>query len=671
MHNRERRDHAKLRLRLRAAKAQPSFGKMWIAGVLLALLASGCSGAPASDASGPASTAPSTESSTTTEAVGPPTVDELVADLLTEMTLAEKVGQMTLVENGSITPEQVSEFFIGGVLSGGNGAPSRNAPDSWVKMTTSYQEAALATRLKIPLIYGVDAVHGHSILRGATVFPHNIGLGAAGSPELAEEIGRVTAIETAATGIPWTYSPVLAVVQDPRWGRTYESFGSDPQMVSALGAALVRGLQGEDLAASDTVLATPKHFAADGAAEWGTSTTEDYKIDQGDTQIDEQTLREVHVAPYIESLDAGALSVMASYTSWQGEKVHGRADLLTDLLKGELEFDGFLVSDWGGVDQIDPANYYNSVVIAINAGVDLNMVPTNYEVFITAVTTGVANGDIPIERIDDAVERILRTKLALGLFDRPFPDPELAAKIRAPEHVALAAEAVVQSQVLLVNDGATLPIDASTVFVGGAGARDLSQQSGGWTLFWQGSRGLMRDGSTILDGVEQLAGAQTSVIYDRFGKFDNSDDPERAEVGIVVIGEQPYAEGIGDSATLALDEFDIALVERMRPRVDSLVIILLSGRPLILDPVLDLGDVIVASWLPGSEGNAVARPLFGEAEFTGSLPLAWPRSVDQLPFPIELTDDPCSSALFPAGHGLASDQSFRPARCEMPREGEE
>jgi beta-glucosidase len=578
-------------------------------------------------------------------------VEGRVDDLLAGMTLDEKIGQMTLVELNSIRPKQVTEWMVGGILSGGGGSPAINTPAAWVEMTSGYQRAALETRLGIPILFGSDAIHGHNNLLDATIFPHNVGLGAAGSAELVERIAAATAAEAMATGVNWNFAPVVAVPRDIRWGRTYEGFGEDTFLVAELGAAYVRGLQGADLGASDTMLATAKHFVADGGTEWGTSTTSTYWIDQGDALVDEETLRAVHLAPYRDAIDAGALSIMASYSSWQGTKLHAHEYLLTDVLKGELGFTGFVVSDWEAIDQIYPDDYYASVVAAINAGVDMNMVPTDYPLFVGSLRAAVESGDVPMERIDDAVRRILRAKFNLGLFESPHPDPALLGSIGSEEHRGLASEAVMRSMVLLTNDEATLPISAD----------DIGLQSGGWTITWQGGSGAITEGSTILEGIEARSGS-AAVFHDPAGRFDEPDVPDRADVGIVVVSETPYAEGIGDNGRLTLDRREEQQMLAVRDRVDSLVVIVLSGRPLVMGDLLVAADVLVAAWLPGSEGAAVAGPLFGDAPFTGKLTYSWPWTAGQLPFEFPVAATGCDAPAFPYGHGLTVDETHQVER---------
>lgn len=598
-----------------------------------------------------------------------PSLDDAyrVEDLLGRMTLDEKIGQMTLVHKNAASLSQITEQGIGAVLSGGGQAPSPNTPQAWVEMTTEFQDAALATRLGIPLLYGSDAVHGHGNLEGAVIFPHNVGLGAAGSPDLVERIGEATAIEAAATGVTWNYAPVLAVARDIRWGRAYESFGEEPGLVTDLATAYLRGLQGVDLRDVTSVLGTPKHFVGDGAAEWGTSTTESYWIDQGDTSISMKELREIHLSPYPAAIDAGALSIMVSYSSFQGTKLHASRELLTDVLKGELGFDGFLVSDWAGIDQIEPDDYEASVIAAVNAGVDMNMVPGDYFAAMDALRAGLDSGEVSMERIDDAVRRILRAKMAIGLFENPYPDPALLGRIGSPEHRDLAAEAVAASLVLLSNDASTLPIEAEAILVAGGASDDIGWQSGGWTISWQGGLGSTTPGTTLLDGIRQLAPDGTTVYHDISGRFGD-EVPAHAQVGIVAVGERPYAEGVGDNGRLSIDQRQLDAVVRVRERVDKLIVVVVSGRPLILDGILEQADAIVAAWLPGSEGAAIAGPLFGTTPFTGSLPFSWPRHIDQLPFDeVTSASTGCDGPLFPLGHGLETDDVFQPdpKACEV------
>lgn len=571
-------------------------------------------------------------------------------ELLSRMTLEEKIAQMTLVEIFSINPEDLTTYGIGGLLSGGGGYPREgNTPEQWAEMVNGFQELAVASRLSIPVIYGVDAVHGHNNMAGAVIFPHNVGLGATRNPALVEQICHITALEMIATGIYWNYAPVLAVTQDIRWGRTYESFGEDTALVTELATACLNGLQGEDLADPTTVLGTPKHFVGDGGALWSTSTTEGYEIDQGVTDVDEATLRAIHLAPYLTAIENGAQSIMISYSSWGGMKMHTQQYLITDVLKGELGFTGFIVSDWAGIDQIDQ-DYYTSVVAGINAGIDLVMVPYDYLRFMDTLTDAVTNGDVPVERIDDAVTRILTVKFAMGLFEQPFADESLLPLVGSDAHRAVARQAVAESQVLLRNAGDLLPLsaDSETLFVAGAAADNIGIQSGGWTIEWQGGDGAITEGTTILAGIQNTVSGETEVVYAGDGTFET-----RAEVGIVVVGETPYAEGRGDDADLTLSQDDLDAIAATRAAVDQLVVVIVSGRPLIITDYIEDWDAVVAAWLPGSEGQGVADVLFGVQPFTGTLPLTWVRSVDQLPLSSLLANG--EEPLFPFAFGLRTE----------------
>jgi beta-glucosidase len=606
-------------------------------------------------------------------------VEKRIEDLLARMTLDEKIGQMTQVEKNSIKPGDITKYFIGSILSGGGGSPEENTPQGWYAMVEGFQNEALATRLQIPSLYGVDAVHGHGNLLNATIFPHNIGLGAANNPELMEKIGRATAEEMLATGIPWNFAPVLAVVQDVRWGRTYEGYGEETELVRALGAAYLKGLQSlteEDnpvAGQSIFVLATPKHFIGDGATIWGSSRTNNYELDQGNMQVPEEVLRKLYLPPYQSAVEAGALNVMASFSSWKGTKMHAQQYLLTQVLKQELGFEGFIVSDWQGMDQIYPDDYYASIVTSVNAGVDMNMVPYDYVKFIETMKQAVNNGDIPESRIDEAVRRILRVKFALGLFERPMPDTKYQRTVRSREHLELARQAVRESLVLLKNEKDTLPLskDIPVIFIAGEGGNDIGLQSGGWTLEWQGKPGDDNEGTTILSGIRGAAGPGTRVEYNRDGDFSEFKDAESnplvADVGIVVLAEKPYAEGLGDSMDISLTEEETELLLRMREQSNSVVVILISGRPRVITEQLPLAEAWVAAWLPGTEGGGIADVLFGEYPFTGKLSYSWPRSNEQLPININNSAEKtgCDAPLFPFGYGLKyGDASLEIEPCE-------
>ena len=559
---------------------------------------------------------------------------ERAADLLARMTLEEKIGQMTLVEKWSISNEAVTQYFIGGVLSGGGGTPARNTIEGWTQMVDNFQKAALETRLKIPIIYGVDAVHGNGNLKGAVIFPHNIGLGAARDPDLVRRVAKATAAEIAATNIRWNYAPTISVGQDIRWGRTYEVFSENMDLVTQLGVAYLEGLQGNSLSDYMSVLATPKHYIGDGGTLWGSSKHPTYIIDVGDLQVDEATLRSLHLPPFQKAVEAGAKSIMISLGSWNGTKMHGHRYLLTEVLKNELGFDGFVVSDWEGINQVD-SNYYTAVVTAINAGIDMNMVPIDYEKFIDMMKSAVQKGDISEERIDDAVKRILIVKFSMGLFEQPFSKPELFNLVGSKKHRLLAREAVAKSMVLLKNDNDVLPISKGTplIFLAGEGADDVGIQCGGWTIEWQGATGAITPGTTLKEAFNNVASGQ--IQYNRSGNFDKILDengqPVTADVGIVVVAEKPYAEGMGDSDKLVLSQPDADLIKRVSKRSRKVVVIIISGRPLVITDYIDMADAWVAAWLPGTEGQGMADVIFGDVPFTGKTPFTWPASMDQLP----------------------------------------
>ncbi len=638
------------------ARRPPVMSRVLVAIVVAGLLSGACG---TTDVSVPPSVSPAPLARVDWHDPGLPPAIRAEA-LLAEMTTDEKIGQMTQIENDSVGPAGVTNQMLGSVLSGGGGAPTRNDADGWYQMVADYQDAALATRLGIPILYGVDAVHGHGNVVGATIFPHDIGLGAAHDPALVERIGRATAVEMAATGIRWDFGPVLAVPQDVRWGRTYEGFSEDPLAVADLGSAFIRGLQGSDLAATDSAAATAKHYLGDGGTAWGSSTHEGYAIDQGVTDVDEATLRAIHLTPYEDAIDAGVRIVMASFSSTSSGKVHGDYHLLTEILKGELGFTGFVVSDWGGVDQVDP-DYDTAVATAVSAGIDMVMVPYDAARFQAAVRAGLAAGTIESVRVDDAVARILRVKFELGLFETPMPPPGHAADLGSAADRELARGAAAASAVLLKTKPGVLPIasDSGRVLLAGSGANDIGLQSGGWTIEWQGGRGPITPGTTIADALRARLGDR--LIVDPAGTFPAG---TRAPTGIVVVAEPPYAEGEGDSATLALPRADIDIVAAVRPRVDRLVVVILSGRPVMLDRLWPNADALVAAWLPGTEGSGVADVLLGDVPFGGTTPYTWPTSPADAP---RTGKEACDGAVFPLGYGLdAAGTLLGPAACSTP-----
>lgn len=555
--------------------------------------------------------------------------------LLGNMTLDEKIGQMVLVEKNSLkNVNDVNAYFLGAVLSGSGGNPEHNTPEEWKKMVAQFVDAAKTTRLGIPLIYGADANHGNGNVLGATLFPHFIGLGAANDPALTARVAQATAEESAAVGVRWNFSPTLELPKDIRWGRVYEAFSDDPARVSVLAPAYVAGLQktpGQK--GRINVLATAKHYVGLGSLLWGTSANKDYHIDQGAITSDETALRNAYLPPYRAAIDAGAMSLMAGIGSWGDTSISASKYLLTDVLKNELGFRGFVVSDWYGVYDIS-WNKYDATVSAVNAGIDMVMLPFDYKIFVSDVRNAVAKGDIPQARIDDAARRILRAKFALGLFDQQAATAPSLASIGSAEHRALAREAVRRSLVLLKNRNAVLPLssDARRIRVAGSAADNVGRQAGGWTVEWQGVDGNWIPGATsILSGIRAAAGKQTIVEYDVKGNFSSK---EIADVGIAVVGEKPYAEGVGDNADPRLDEADLAAIANLRKTAKRIVVILVTGRPLIVTNELPTWDAVVAAWLPGSEGEGVADVLFGTSPFTATLPLPWPRSLKQLPPPL-------------------------------------
>ena len=603
-------------------------------------------------------------------------VTQRVADLLARMTLAEKVGQMTQTERGKVNVDAtlITTWNLGSILSGGGSTPTENTPTAWADMVDRFQKAALATRLHIPLLYGIDAVHGDGNMYGATVFPHNIGLGATRDPALVQEIGHITASETRASGPQWSFSPCICAPQDDRWGRTYEGFGEDPKLVIQMETA-IDGLQGPPghLADRDRVLATAKHFAGDGDTTYGTSKG-DYKIDQGITITNHQDFWRTSLQQYLPAVqkhDVG--TVMPSYSSvdWTEDgvgnptKMHASKELLTDVLKGSMNFGGFVISDWEGIHQI-PGDWPTQVRTGVNAGIDMMMEPATYQKFETTLTSEVNAGRVTMARIDDAVSRILTKKFELGLFEHPYTDRTNLPDIGSPAHRAVARKAVAKSQVLLKNARHALPIRTQgRIYVAGSNADSIGNQAGGWTLTWQGGSTTNIPGSTILAGIRQSAG-HASVTY----SADAAAPVQQGDVGIVVVGETPYSEGFGDVGgprwaydpadhnvprpvkDMQLSVADKAAVDKVCSVAAKCVVVVVSGRPLILDPKqLSEIDGLVAAWLPGSEGAGVADTLFGKVPFSGKLPVTWPRTLAQEPINIgDANYDP----LYPYGFGLTT-----------------
>ncbi|MEM7640286.1 MAG: glycoside hydrolase family 3 N-terminal domain-containing protein [Pseudomonadota bacterium] len=589
-----------------------------------------------------------------------PEVEARIDAIMAKMTLEQKVGQTIQADSGSVTPEQVKQYRLGSVLSGGNSAPGPEPyadAQTWLEAADAYYEASLdpeGVEIPIPTIWGIDAVHGHANLKGAVVFPHNIGLGAANNPDLIEEIYTVTAKELRVSGHDWTFAPTLAVPQNDRWGRTYEGFSESPDIVASYGDRIVYGLQGRfgdlDFLDSEHVLTSAKHFVGDGGTKDG--------VDQGDAVISEAELRDIHAAGYVTAIGANAQTVMASFSAWNGERMHGQKELLTDVLKGRMNFNGFVVGDWNGHALI-PGCTSTDCPESLNAGVDMYMAPDSWEGLWHSTYKHVQSGRIPMERLDDAVRRILRVKINAGLFDNPVKPSErpLAGDeslLGAPAHRAVARQSVRESLVLLKNNDALLPLDpGQTILVVGDGANSITKVAGGWTLSWQGGgypNEEFPSGETILSGLSEVINANGgNLIFDPEGASD-----VEADIVIAVYGEDPYAEFQGDVADMDFrpNGFDTDLLETYQAKGMKTVSVFLSGRPLWTNPEINDSDAFVAAWLPGSEGGGIADMLFRtdpSFEFTGRLSYSWPKLATQVELNVTKTPyDP----LFAFGYGL-------------------
>jgi beta-glucosidase len=580
-----------------------------------------------------------------------PTEDR-IENLLAQMTLAEKIGQMALVEKNSVlAPTDISRYHLGGLLSGSGSKPADNSVDGWKAMIDGYQAEVKQSRLPIPLLYGTDAVHGHAHIEGLTVFPHMIGLGATRDPELVREVAAATAADMLRSGANWNYAPNLDQPRDIRWGRVYEAFSDDPTLVSELGVAYVEGLQRGGTASGTAigVLATPKHFVGIGSQIWGTSQNKNFFIDQGEVAADEVALRTEYLPPFAAAIDEGALSIMVGLHTWGDDRVIRQKYLLTDVLKGELGFTGFLVSDWYGVYEGKTSTFI-ATVQALNAGVDMVMLPFDYRTFVRNVTWANRLGLISDARIDDAVRRILRAKFALGLFDTP--NEAAAETVSDSVARALAREAVGKSAVLLKNTDNLLPLRPSTprIFVAGGSADNVGKQMGAWSIEWQGIDGNWPLGATsILAGIQAAVSPATKVEYRADGVFATG---TKAAIGIAVVGEKPYAEGWGDRALPILDEADRIAIKNLQAVADRVIVIVVAGRPLLLAEEVTTIDGLVMAWLPGSEGAGVADVLFGRRPFTGVLPLPWPLRSEQLPITTTGVTADGTPVLYPRYFGL-------------------
>tara|TARA_B100000161_G_scaffold87006_1_gene60850 strand:- start:2567 stop:4303 length:1737 start_codon:yes stop_codon:yes gene_type:complete len=550
-------------------------------------------------------------------------IDKKVDKLIQSMTLDEKVGQMTQIDQRFLdTITDLSTYSIGSLLSGGGSHPKVNEPQAWLDMYNGYQSETLKSRLQIPLIYGIDAVHGHNNVYGATIFPQNIGLGATNNPELIFKISEATSIEVAATGIDWTFSPCLSSPEDYRWGRTYEGFSSDPSLVEILGEASVKGYQSAQTNSGKKVVACAKHFIGDGNTEFGTGMNG--LVDRGNTILTVEELKEKLLPKYQAAIDADVQTIMASYNSWNGVKCHGSKELLTDILKIEMGFDGFVISDWQGIDEI-PGDYKSDIITSINAGIDMVMVSGQgqpYKKFMRLLKESVEEGSIPLARIDDAVKRILKVKIRNGLFDNPLVENDALKVIGSDAHRDIARQAVRESVVVLKNDD-IIPIskDSKSIVVAGRGADNLGMQCGGWTINWQGGQGDITIGTTILDGIKKSVSAETNVIYSKDGQDLNDVD---GELAVVVIGEDPYTEFFGDKDNLDLLNDDINTINNLKNKGYKVMVLLISGRPMNIAEHIDDWDGFAAIWLPGSEGDGVSDILFGDFQSTGKLSYPWP-----------------------------------------------
>ena len=580
-------------------------------------------------------------------------IEQRVEALLKVMTLDEKIGQMIQAERENISAQDIKNYKLGSVLSGGGSFPGQNTLEDWQNMYNSFQKKAAGTRLGIPIIYGVDAVHGNSNVEGAVIFPHNIGLGAARDKDLMEKIATVTIKEVLATGANWNFAPCVAVSRDERWGRSYESYGEDKELQKLLVSSYIKGIQGHKsnkYLPKEKGVATAKHFLADGGTQFGTG--QHGGIDRGDVNGKEKEIIETHSEGYKEAINEGVLSVMASFSSINGIKMHENK-LITELLKKQLGFKGFVVSDWEAIELIEGTSYSEKLAKAVNAGVDMIMEPKDWKIAIKGLKKEVEQGKISISRIDDAVSRILYAKFKSGLFENPYANKEISNYFGSPEHREIAREAVRKSLVLLKNENKLLPFKSSSkIFVTGPSADDVGIQSGGWTLSWQGGldegKGIYK-GTSILKGMKEKAREKGSTI------ITDENESSQADVVVVVIGEKPYAEWFGDSNDLSL-EGKTALSGNMEALNYAyslnkpVVVIMLSGRPMIINKEIDKWNSFVAAWLPGSQGEGIADVLFGDYNFTGKLSVTWPLNMEQIPINI---GDKEYKPLFPYGMGLS------------------
>jgi len=648
--------------------------------------------------------------------------NKFINNLIGQMTIEEKVGQMTQIDKRMLdSDDDISKYFIGSLLSGGGSVPDDNTPKGWVNMINGYQKKALSTRLQIPLIYGIDAVHGHSNVVGATIFPHNIGLGCANDPDLIYDVNQATAIEVAATGLHWTFSPCITIPRDDRWGRQYEGFSESPQLVSSLTVSAIKGYEDRlDLFNGRKIAACAKHFLGDGGTTWESGEHNEggrvYKIDRGDTRLTEDEIRKIHLPPYLKALKAGVKTIMISFNSWNGVQCHGNKFLINDLLKQELGFEGFVITDWAGIDAI-PGDYKSDIITSINAGIDMVMVPgslfgnNHYKTFLKLLIESINDGSISKSRIDDAVRRILSVKYDLELFEKPYGKLEYTKLVGAENHRKIARKAVKKSMVLLKNDNGVLPLLKSSDFIlVGSGVNNIGIQNGGWTVEWQGrmtpdflildknndgqiklkevlsyfrsiydekydsgaAKGFFRSidingngavdkseflkhkgrssfqpsGTTILEAINQIVKSNNgAATYDPF-----ANNLSEGNTIIAVVSEHPYTEGFGDDAGIGLSSFDIDVLEKCYKSGNKIIVVMLSGRPLIIEKHINNWDGFIAAWLPGMAGEGVVDVLFGDYKPTGKLSFSWPRNISQVPVNI---GDKNYDPLYPFGFGLS------------------
>ncbi len=558
--------------------------------------------------------------------------------LVAQMTADEKYGQMLQMEREGLTNQAVTEFALGSAFSQGGSGPSDNSATGWADMTDGYRQAALSSRLKIPFLYGADEVHGVSTVKGAVVFPHNIGLGATRDLALIEQVGRISSDEGRGCGVDFFFSPVVAVSLDERWGRTYEAFGETTELASTMGVAMTKGIQFSATGAFTGILANAKHYLGDGGTANG--------VTGGDVNGDETKLRAIHLEPYRATVKARVGSIMPSYSSWQGTKMHVNKKMITDVLKGELGFGGFIISDFNACFQLGVSNQ-DGMNQCVNAGVDMFMAwGQNISTMVGYLSSGVKSGTVPQSRIDDAVRRIVATKCELGLFEsNGKADRSETSKVGSAEHRAVARQAVQKSMVVLKNDGAVLPIPkSSTVALAGKSADNTGNQCGGWTISWQGSSGNVVPGATSIKQAFESALGAGKVVFS-----ENGGTTSGASVGVAVIGETPYAEGKGDRTDLAVASEDVNVVKALKQAGLKTVVVLIAGRPMILEPIMAYADAIVMAWLPGTEGAGVTDILLGDAKPSGKLPHTWPKSMSQIP----INDGDASyEPLYPFGYGL-------------------